>query len=112
MPKSLSGRSKPLKKKEELSDFEFNGKRYWYTGKCHYQCEFCQDRATWNAVVKADSRYSFVCDRHFLEHCDQEASSGSNSKAARIPDPYPDESYTLTTIEELHQQIENLRSSK
>lgn len=91
-----------------IDTFHFQGKRYGYTSKGHYRCEFCQLRATWNAVTKEDSRYTFVCDNHFLQHC-QQVTKGS-TKAARFQDPLPGEQYTLATIGEFLQGAEELKA--
>lgn len=83
--------------------FEFQGKRYPYTSRHHYKCQFCDLRATWNAIVRDGSYYSFVCDNHFQAHCQR-------NKAARFHDPYPGEQYSLTTIGQLLQGLEELKA--
>jgi hypothetical protein len=71
--------------------------------RSHYKCEFCDSRATWNGITREHPRYTFICDEHFLSHCSQ-------AKAMRFPDPLPDEQYTLTTIDEFRQSIEELNA--
>lgn len=82
--------------------FEFQGKQYPYTSRHHYQCQFCDRRATWNAIVRDGSYFSFVCDDHFQSHCQQ-------NRATRFRDPYPGEQYSLTTIGQLLQGLEELK---
>ncbi len=93
----------PPKIPEPDHDFTFQGKKYHYTSGSHYKCEFCDLRSTWNAITRAEWCYTFVCDEHFVEHCQTE-------KAARFQEPRPGEEYTLTTIGEFLQGIEQLKA--
>ncbi len=83
--------------------FLFHGKRYGYGSRNHYQCEFCDLRATWNAVIQDNSRYALVCDDHFLEHCQQPS-------AVRFQEPLPGETYTLKTNQELMREVSDLEA--